>query len=84
MRLLFLFRGLAAGWIIPVLLLAGCKQQHQSEQLFTTMDETGIRFTNTIHNSPGFNIFSYRNFYNGGGVAAADFKYLPRARAGLV
>lgn len=36
------------------------------------MDETGIQFTNSVHNSPGFNIFSYRNFYNGGGVGIGD------------
>jgi hypothetical protein len=36
------------------------------------MEKTGIDFSNTIHNTPEFNIFSYRNFYNGGGVAIGD------------
>jgi enediyne biosynthesis protein E4 len=33
---------------------------------------TGIDFTNSVQNTPDFNIFSYRNFYNGGGVATGD------------
>ncbi|MFM2363804.1 MAG: hypothetical protein RLZZ316_2706 [Bacteroidota bacterium] len=40
--------------------------------LFTLMDNTGIGFTNTITNTKDFNIFSYRNFYNGGGTAIGD------------
>lgn len=33
---------------------------------------TGITFENQVTNSGDFNIFSYRNFYNGGGVAIGD------------
>lgn len=33
---------------------------------------TGIDFINSITNKEDFNIFSYRNFYNGGGVAIGD------------
>lgn len=42
--------------------------------LFTQMpsSETGIAFTNKVVNQPDFNIFKYRNFYNGGGVAIGD------------
>ena len=36
------------------------------------MDDTGINFSNNIQNTPDFNIFTYRNFYNGGGVAIGD------------
>ena len=36
------------------------------------MTKTGIDFTNTVKNNPNFNIFSYRNFYNGGGAAIGD------------
>lgn len=35
-------------------------------------ENTGINFTNTVENKKDFNIFSYRNFYNGGGVAIGD------------
>ncbi len=34
--------------------------------------ETGINFVNTVENQKDFNIFKYRNFYNGGGVAIGD------------
>lgn len=42
--------------------------------LFTALDstQTGISFINTIENEENFNIFLYRNFYNGGGVAIGD------------
>ncbi len=35
-------------------------------------DQSRIKFNNEVHNTPDFNIFSYRNFYNGGGVAIGD------------
>ena len=34
--------------------------------------ETGINFINAVENQKDFNIFKYRNFYNGGGVAIGD------------
>ncbi len=34
--------------------------------------QTGIDFKNSIENQKNFNIFKYRNFYNGGGVAIGD------------
>ena len=42
--------------------------------LFTLLgaEETGIDFENTVENQKDFNIFKYRNFYNGGGVAIGD------------
>ncbi len=45
-----------------------------SEPLFIkrSSDETGISFINKIENQKNFNIFKYRNFYNGGGVAIGD------------
>ncbi len=54
-----------------ILLSLDCKTR-KKDSLFTLMEKTGIQFTNTIQNSPEFNIFSYRNFYNGGGVAIGD------------
>ncbi|MBK8501258.1 MAG: VCBS repeat-containing protein [Saprospiraceae bacterium] len=33
---------------------------------------TGIRFNNQVHDQSDFNILTYRNFYNGGGVAIGD------------
>ncbi|WP_036380302.1 VCBS repeat-containing protein [Muricauda sp. MAR_2010_75] len=44
------------------------------ETLFTLLppDKTGVTFVNTVKNKKDFNIFKYRNFYNGGGVALGD------------
>ena len=36
-------------------------------------EETGIRFRNDLQDGPNTNILVYEYFYNGGGVAAADF-----------
>ena len=40
---------------------------------------TGIDFENTLMDEAGFNVFKYRNYYNGGGVAIGDINsdYLP-------
>jgi enediyne biosynthesis protein E4 len=42
--------------------------------LFTKLPEetTGVSFVNEIEDQKNFNIFKYRNFYNGGGVAIGD------------
>ena len=37
-----------------------------------SMQHSGINFINEIQETRDFNIFSYRNFYNGGGVAIGD------------
>src|SRR3984957_6306240 len=34
--------------------------------------ETGIDFVNRVTDTKDFNVFKYRNFYNGGGVAIGD------------
>ena len=36
------------------------------------MTTTGIDLPTIVENTKDFNIFSYRNFYNGGGVAIGD------------
>ncbi|HLF64786.1 MAG TPA: VCBS repeat-containing protein, partial [Saprospiraceae bacterium] len=35
-------------------------------------EDTGINFRNSVQNTQELNIFNYRNFYNGGGVAIGD------------
>ena len=37
--------------------------------------ETGIHFNNRVKDTKEFNIFKYRNFYNGGGVAIGDVNH---------
>jgi enediyne biosynthesis protein E4 len=49
----------------------GCNSPRPAP-LFEKMDKTGIQFTNTVANSKDMNIFTYRNFYNGGGVGIGD------------
>ena len=45
-------------------------------QLFTLLpgEETGMDFINQLDFIKDFNIYTYRNFYNGGGVAVGDLK----------
>ena len=40
-------------------------------ELFTRLPSgaTGVRFENRLEPSADFNVFTYRNYYNGGGVA---------------
>ena len=46
----------------------------KTDTLFTQMPSstTGIDFVNVVKNGEEMNIFKYRNFYNGGGVAIGD------------
>ena len=43
-------------------------------QLFTRLpsNATGVRFENRLVDTPELNVFTYRNYYNGGGVGIAD------------
>ncbi len=44
------------------------------DPLFVEMDpeQTGIHFSNDLSEDARFNVFNYRNYYNGGGVAIGD------------
>lgn len=71
-------------YILPVFfiftLAVSCKQKvsfscdPDPEALFTLQlpEHTGIDFQNTLSYSEAFNTYTYRNFYNGGGVAVGD------------
>ncbi len=50
------------------------KQTEVKDPLFELLaaSETGIDFNNKVVNEENFNVFKYRNFYNGGGVAIGD------------
>src|SRR5688572_27791254 len=74
--------------VLPALYLAtGCAEQGEPRQepssgnappvdgrLFTQLPSsyTGVRFTNRVEDTPELNVFTYRNFYNGGGVGVGD------------
>lgn len=60
-------------------ILTGCNSEEKkvaeaNKTLFTKLEPgyTGIDFINEVENSKDLNIFKYRNFYNGGGVAIGD------------
>ncbi|HEX5668758.1 MAG TPA: VCBS repeat-containing protein, partial [Chitinophagaceae bacterium] len=58
--------------LLFIVYLVGCKSDDPGGTLFVKATESGINFENRISNSKDFNIFSYRNFYNGAGVATGD------------
>ena len=52
-----------------------CKRKNtEGNTLFQRLDpsETNINFSNNLSYDAKFNIYTYRNFYNGGGVAIGD------------
>ena len=51
-----------------------CKNSNKPDGLFEELNgsDTGIDFENKVSNTEEFNIFNYRNFYNGGGVSIGD------------
>ncbi|MBA4744937.1 MAG: VCBS repeat-containing protein [Muricauda sp.] len=53
---------------------AQSKEEETTKTLFTLLkpEQTGVDFINNVENKKNFNIFKYRNFYNGGGVAIGD------------
>lgn len=53
-------------------ILIACGKKPNEAELFELVDNTGIVFDNPVTNTPTANIFSYRNFYNGGGAAIGD------------
>ncbi len=59
-------------YIAVFIFLSSCSEKEKAMTLFTKVDNSGIQFSNNISNSRDFNIFSYRNFYNGAGVATGD------------
>lgn len=68
-------------WLLTFLMITGCKNKRSETsnssgsiptfQLLET-EKTGIDFVNEVVDGENFNILTYRNFYNGGGVAIGD------------
>lgn len=59
-------------FFITVTNFFSCNEEKKQLTLFTLEKSTGINFINKVENTKDFNIFIYRNFYNGGGVAIGD------------
>lgn len=61
--------------LIGIFWVTACqKTPEEGDPLFEKMQssETGIKFDNRLTFSEDFNIYTYRNFYNGGGVGIGD------------
>ncbi|TAE17769.1 MAG: hypothetical protein EAZ47_04555 [Bacteroidetes bacterium] len=63
-------------WLIMAYaLFTSCHKTAKSPVLFEMLDssKTGLVFANTLTATDSFNVFKYMYFYNGAGVATADF-----------
>jgi len=68
-------RNSAIIYLLMALVGLACSKKTPSEDaLFTELSasQTNISFVNQVESTPQMNIFNYRNFYNGGGVAIGD------------
>jgi enediyne biosynthesis protein E4 len=59
--------------------LTGCRgeipeMKQAGKTMFTLLPagQTGVDFNNRLNDTEAFNVFTYRNYYNGGGVGIAD------------
>ena len=55
-----------------VLLLSACGEKTQPQFTLVDPDRSGIYFSNELSITEDYNPYTYRNFYNGGGVALGD------------
>ena len=62
----------AAFSLIVGLLLISCNAVKEQQFQLKKSTETGIDFSNTLTYTEDFNPYTYRNFFNGGGVALGD------------
>jgi hypothetical protein len=61
-------------WLLSMMLLcAACNPEKKTGFSELSPSRTGIDFANTLSESADFNVLKYGYFYNGGGVACADF-----------
>jgi hypothetical protein len=59
--------------LVLILSILSCGKS-KSEKLFhlISSEKSGITFSNDLTYSDDFNVYKYRNFYNGGGIAVGD------------
>ena len=62
------------GFCALILMFSCGKEEAKTPSLFEQIspEESGITFSNDLSFDKKFNIFTYRNYYNGGGVALGD------------
>lgn len=65
---------LLGGFLFLTLLSSACSTEEKVPPLFEeiTPESSGVNFKNDLTFDEDFNVFTYRNFYNGGGVAIGD------------
>ena len=56
--------------LLSSLLFLSCSPKKQTR--FVLLEQTALRFDNSLSYTPDFNPYTYRNFYNGAGVALGD------------
>ncbi|MDF7816314.1 VCBS repeat-containing protein [Runella sp. MFBS21] len=65
------FKNKAVYFFCLVIGLQACSLKKEAP-VFEKVENSGIDFENKVVNTADFNIFNYRNFYNGGGVGVGD------------
>ena len=64
--------------LISLLIITSCSKKEEAIQSdkpqfeLLTPEVTGINFSNDLVSAYEFNVYKYRNFYNGGGVSKGD------------
>jgi hypothetical protein len=58
-------------WLL-VILLNGCKEDTATRFTAISPVQSGVSFSNDLQSTEDYNPYTYRNFYNGGGVAIGD------------
>lgn len=60
--------------LLSIFLLTNCNKKEEAKTLFELKNNTfcGINFLNKLTDTNDFNVYKYRNYYNGGGVAIGD------------
>ncbi|MEZ4986074.1 MAG: VCBS repeat-containing protein [Saprospiraceae bacterium] len=61
-----------SGLVLSLLGVWSCKEKTDTLFVALPSEQTGIDFSNTLHYTEDYNPYTYRNFYNGGGVALGD------------
>jgi hypothetical protein len=59
-------------FLFILILCFSCAKQKKESTLFALKTATGIHFSNTLEETERLNPYTYKNFYNGGGVALGD------------
>lgn len=61
-------------WLAILLGAVGCQSDPKKAARFELLsaEDTGLDFANMLEHTNEFNVYKYRNFYNGGGVALGD------------